>query len=101
MKSTNGKTKNELQEVIKYAYLNLGDLDQYDLSGPFNQPIFDLVDEHAPPMPLLNTMLNPKYLGFNYLATLMHYDIIINSNCFELSKSDMINVTTQLLLTMM
>lgn len=50
------------QELAQYAYLNLGDLSQYDLSGPFKTSIIDR--QTGIPTGLFDTILSPEYLGF-------------------------------------
>ena len=56
--------QDRIQDLIDYAYLNLGDISKLDLTGPFAEPIFDTIDELSPPQTLFETMLNPEYLGW-------------------------------------
>lgn len=56
--------QNKINDLIEYAYLNLGDISTFDLTGPFTSTIFDDVDEFSPPELLFDVMLNPKYLGW-------------------------------------
>ena len=55
--------KSILEDTLKYAHLNLGDVSKLDVVGPFQESIF-LGDEHNPPQTLIATLRNPRYLGW-------------------------------------
>lgn len=54
--------KGSKQELAQYAYLNLGDITQYDVSGPFKNSIIDRAT--GIPTNFFDTVLSPEYLGF-------------------------------------
>jgi len=54
--------KGSRQELAEYAYLNLGDITKYDVSGPFKDSVIDR--DTGIPTGLFDTILSPEYLGF-------------------------------------
>lgn len=54
--------KGSASELAQYAYLGLGDITQYDVSGPFCHSIIDR--QTGIPTNFFETILSPEYLGF-------------------------------------